>query len=94
MAIERMAYELCADCAAENTVYVEARYAPHLLACELFVCPPSGVRLSVDCPLLRLAVSWSSVRGSLLLLAGREISLHFALLKDHAVVQFSRERTS
>lgn len=29
-AIERVAYELCEDCAADGVIYFEARYAPHL----------------------------------------------------------------
>lgn len=31
-AIERLAYELCEDCARDNVVYFETRFAPHLVA--------------------------------------------------------------
>lgn len=35
-AVERIAYELCEDCARERVVYFEARFAPHLQATDAF----------------------------------------------------------
>ncbi|HNW92062.1 MAG TPA: adenosine deaminase [bacterium] len=35
-AIERLAYELCEDCAREHVVYFETRFAPHLVATDGF----------------------------------------------------------